>query len=123
MSTIESGAASGRIAEANNAEGSPPERDAGFADWIDAEAAAYGAVHLLHQRTCGGRLKASSADIEEIARLRREADARFAVLRGVPEAIGAEGSMTVARQSFRVPAHRSICRKPSQDQVQRFRNA
>lgn len=84
------------------------DRDAGFADWIGAEAAAYGAVHMLHQRTCGGRLKASSADIEEIARLRREADDRFAMLRGAPEADGVDGARMAARQPLRVRAHRVV---------------
>lgn len=58
------------------------ERNAAFAAWIEAEAAAYGAIHVLHQRSCGGRVEVSGEDMEKVARLRRDAEARFADLQG-----------------------------------------
>ncbi len=58
-------------------------RDAAFAAWVGAEDAAQAAIHGLHQRTRGGRVKAAPQEIEQIARLRKEADVRFAAVWGV----------------------------------------
>ena len=57
-------------------------RDAAFAAWVSAEDTAQAAIHLLHQRTRGGRMKLASQEIEQIARLRKEADVRFAAVWG-----------------------------------------
>lgn len=53
-----------------------------LAAWMAAESAAYTAIHALYQRTQGGRLGAPDDRIEQIARLRKEADVRFASLWG-----------------------------------------
>ena len=53
---------------------------AAFVAWMTAETAAYTAIHQLHQRTQGGRLAIPDNRIEQIARLRKEADVRFASL-------------------------------------------
>ncbi|MDH6169169.1 hypothetical protein M2282_004333 [Variovorax boronicumulans] len=53
-----------------------------FVAWMAAETAAYTAIHQLHQRTQGGCLEIPSQRIEQIARLRKEADLRFAGLWG-----------------------------------------
>lgn len=58
-------------------------RDAAFAAWVGAEDAAQAAIHVLHQRTRGGRMKVAPQEIEQIARLRKEADVRFAAVWGV----------------------------------------
>ena len=58
-------------------------RDAAFAAWVGAEDAAQAAIHVLHQRTRGGRTKVAPQEIEQIARLRKEADVRFAAVWGV----------------------------------------
>jgi hypothetical protein len=58
-------------------------RDAAFAAWVGAEDAAQAAIHVLHQRTRGGRIKVAAQEIEQIARLRKEADVRFAAVWGV----------------------------------------
>ncbi|KAF1069261.1 hypothetical protein [Variovorax sp.] len=58
-------------------------RDAAFAAWVGAEDAAQAAIHVLHQRTRGGRIKVAPQEIEQIARLRKEADVRFAAVWGV----------------------------------------
>jgi hypothetical protein len=55
---------------------------AAFVAWMAAETAAYTAIHQLHQRTQGGRLGIPDHRIEQIARLRKEADVRFASLWG-----------------------------------------
>lgn len=60
----------------------PEERDPALAAWMAAESAAYTAIHALYQRTQGGRFSAPDARIEQIARLRKEADVRFASLWG-----------------------------------------
>lgn len=60
----------------------PEERDTDLAAWIAAETAAYTAIHALHQRTQGGRFTPPDHRIEQIARLRKEADVRFASLWG-----------------------------------------
>jgi hypothetical protein len=60
----------------------PEERDPDLAAWIAAETAAYTAIHALHQRTQGGRFAPPDHRIEQIARLRKEADVRFASLWG-----------------------------------------
>ncbi|WP_431513924.1 hypothetical protein [Variovorax sp. DAIF25] len=57
-------------------------RDAAFAAWVGAEDAAQAAIHVLHQRTRGGRIKVAPQEIEQIARLRKEADVRFAAVWG-----------------------------------------
>ncbi|SFO82878.1 hypothetical protein SAMN05443579_106363 [Variovorax sp. PDC80] len=57
-------------------------RDAAFAAWVGAEDAAQAAIHVLHQRTRGGRMKVAPQEIEQIARLRKEADVRFAAVWG-----------------------------------------
>ncbi|MFV0676098.1 MULTISPECIES: hypothetical protein [unclassified Variovorax] len=57
---------------------------AAFNDWLAAEAAAYMAIHQLHQHTQGGRKGVPSHRIEQIAKLRKEADLRFASLAGAP---------------------------------------
>ncbi|KIQ25695.1 hypothetical protein RT97_23300 [Variovorax paradoxus] len=53
-----------------------------FTAWMAAETAAYTAIHQLHQRTQGGRLAIPDNRIEQIARLRKEADVRFASMWG-----------------------------------------
>jgi len=53
---------------------------AAFTDWLAAEAAAYMAIHQLHQHTQGGRRSIPNQRIEQIAKLRKEADLRFASL-------------------------------------------
>ena len=53
---------------------------AAFIDWLAAEAAAYTAIHQLHQHTQGGRRSIPNHRIEQIAKLRKEADLRFASL-------------------------------------------
>lgn len=83
-------------------------RDAGFAEWIAAEAAAYNAIHGLHQSTCGGRLRASASDIEEIDRLRRVADERFALVRSAPDTRSVESAKAPERQSHRPRGHRPM---------------
>lgn len=83
-------------------------RDADFAEWIVAEAAAYNAIHGLHQRTCGGRLRASASDIEEIDRLRRVADERFALVRSAPDTRSVESAKVPERQSHRARGHRPM---------------
>lgn len=60
----------------------PEERDPALAAWMAAESAAYTAIHALYQRTQGGRFSAPDHRIEQIARLRKEADVRFASLWG-----------------------------------------
>lgn len=70
------------------------DRDAAFAAWVGAEDEAQAAIHCLHQRTRGGRLKPASTDIEQIARLRKEADVRFAALWG---ALGTPATMPAVR--------------------------
>jgi hypothetical protein len=67
------------------------ERDPALAAWMAAETAAYTAIHALYQRTQGGRFSAPDNRIEQIARLRKEADVRFASL------WGALGASTHAR--------------------------
>jgi|UniRef100_UPI004039BE2F hypothetical protein len=51
---------------------------AAFTDWLAAESAAYMAIHQLHQRSQGGLRRVPDHCIEQIARLRKEADQRFA---------------------------------------------
>jgi len=53
---------------------------AAFTDWLAAESAAYMAIHQLHQHTQGGRRSIPNHRIEQIAKLRKEADLRFASL-------------------------------------------
>lgn len=53
-----------------------------FLAWMTAETEAYTAVHRLHQFTCGGRKAVPLLEIERIMGLRKEADTRFAALRG-----------------------------------------
>lgn len=72
-------------------------RDAAFAAWVGAEDAAQAAIHLLHQRTRGGRMKLASHEIERIARLRKEADVRFAAV------WGALGSAVAAPEALPEP--------------------
>ena len=63
----------------------PEERAPAFVAWMDAETAAYTAIHQLYQRTQGGRLDAPSHWIEQIARLRKVAELRFVSLEGNPD--------------------------------------
>ncbi|MDH6590437.1 hypothetical protein M2165_000326 [Variovorax sp. TBS-050B] len=64
------------------------DRNTHFLAWMAAESAAYMAIHTLHQRSHGGRKAFALSDIEQIRRLRKEAEARFAALQldlgGVP---------------------------------------
>jgi hypothetical protein len=79
----------------------PEERDPALAAWMAAESAAYTAVHALYQRTQGGRFSAPDNRIEQIARLRKEADVRFASLWG---ALGASTPSTHSPQPRAVVA-------------------
>lgn len=56
------------------------DRNTAFLAWMAAESAAHMAIHTLHQRSRGGRKAFSLSDIEQIRRLRKEADQRFAAL-------------------------------------------
>ena len=90
---------------------------AAFVAWMAAETAAYTAIHQLHQRTQGGRLGIPDARIEQIARLRKEADVHFAGLWG---ALGATAQPTVAaappvqRERRRRPAFELRSRAPAE---------
>lgn len=55
-------------------------RNTVFMAWMAAESAAHMAIHTLHQRSRGGRKAFPLSDIEQIRRLRKEADMRFAAL-------------------------------------------
>ncbi len=74
--------------------GEPPSAD--FAAWLAAETAAFAAIHALHQRSQGGRLDLPGGRIEQIAKLRKEADVRFASLWGQLGAPAADSSTAAA---------------------------
>ena len=87
-----------------------------FIAWMTAETAAYTAVHELHQRTQGGRLGIPGSRIEQIARLRKEADIRFA---GLWSGLGAASQPSVAaapvqRGRRRRPAFELLSRAPAE---------
>lgn len=87
-----------------------------FITWMAAETAAYTAVHELHQRTQGGRLDIPGSRVEQIARLRKEADIRFA---GLWRALGAASQPSVAaapvqRRRRRRPAFELLSRAPAE---------
>lgn len=75
--------------------------DPAFVAWMAAETAAYTAIHQLHQRTQGGRLGIPDTRIEQIARLRKEADIRFA---GLWSALGTASQPSVVASVQ--PGHR-----------------
>jgi|GEM_PF-1524097 len=79
---------------------------AAFIDWLTAEAAAYTAIHQLHQRTQGGRRGIPNHGIEQIARLRKEADLRFA---GLAKTLGA----TLPQPATVVPVRREHRSRPA----------
>jgi len=78
-------------------------RDAAFAAWVGAEDAAQAAIHVLHQRTRGGRTKVAPQEIEQIARLRKEADVRFAAVWGV---LGATTAVAMPEEALPEPLPR-----------------
>jgi len=53
-------------------------RDQKFAAWVEAERAAYEAVHQLHQSTQGGRLAPSPDAVAAVVSLRRTANMHLA---------------------------------------------
>lgn len=53
-------------------------RDQTFAAWVQAERAAYEAVHQLHQSTQGGRLPPSPEAVAAVVKLRRTANIHLA---------------------------------------------
>ena len=85
-----------------------------FVAWMAAETAAYTAIHQLHQRTQGGRLGIPDNRIEQIARLRKEADIRFAGLWG---SLGAASQPSVVapvqRGRRQCPAFELLSRAPA----------
>jgi hypothetical protein len=67
-----------------------------------AETAAYAAIHALHQRSHGGRLELPAGRIEQIAKLRKEADVRFASLWGQLGAPAAEAAVAAVMPALPV---------------------
>jgi hypothetical protein len=93
---------------------------AAFVAWMAAETAAYTAIHQLHQRTQGGRLAIPDNRIEQIARLRKEADVRFASLWGTLGAASPQPGApeaTTPVQRGRRPAFELVLR-PSADPIE-----
>jgi hypothetical protein len=79
---------------------------AAFVAWMAAETAAYTAIHQLHQRTQGGRLGIPDHRIEQIARLRKEADVRFASLWGALGAASPQPASPQPSQAAPTPVQR-----------------
>jgi hypothetical protein len=67
-----------------------------------AETAAFAAIHALHQRSQGGRLDLPASRIEQIAKLRHEADVRFASLWGQLGAPVAEAAVAAVMPAIPV---------------------
>ena len=90
---------------------------AAFNAWLAAESAAYMAIHQLHQRTQGGHRGIPGNRIEQIARLRKEADVRFARLWGTLGAASPQPGAIAPMQRGRRPAFELLSR-PAVDPIE-----